>query len=139
MRFHPDIKVFGDVKFRGDCPSETAEAVTFFAKIRREYPESYGLIATHVRNEGKRNFHQVAKQKAEGMTKGAADIIIPGAPAFVCELKRRDHTQSSWQDGQQEYLIASQNSGAFACVALGYEAAYSAFIYWKDKKNLHNK
>ena len=139
MKFHPDIKVFGDIKFRGDCPSETAEAVTFFAKIRREYPDSYGLIATHVRNEGKRSFQQVAKQKAEGMTKGAADIIIPGAPTFVCELKRRDHTQSSWQDGQQEYLLAAQSAGAFSCVALGYEAAYSAFICWKDKKNLHNK
>ena len=139
MKFHPDIKVFGDIKFRGDCPSETAEAVTFFAKIRMEYPDSYGLIATHVRNEGKRSVHQVAKQKAEGMTKGAADIIIPGASTFVCELKRRDHTKSSWQDGQQEYLLAAQAVGAFACVALGYEAAYSAFIYWKDKKNLHNK
>lgn len=112
--------------------------MTFFAKIRREYPDSYGRIATHIRNEGKRSFHQVAKQKAEGMTKGAPDIIVPGNPAFVCELKRQDHTKSSWQDGQQEYLLAAQEAGAFACVALGYLAAFEAFIYWKDKKNLHS-
>ena len=137
MKFHQDIKVYGDIKYRGDCPSETAEAVTFFAKIRREYPDTYGRIATHIRNEGKRSFHQVAKQKAEGMTKGAPDIIVPGNPAFVCELKRQDHTKSSWQEGQQEYLLAAQEAGAFVCVALGYVAAFEAFIYWKDKKSLH--
>lgn len=135
MKFHSNIKVFGDIKYRGECPSEAAESVTFFAKIRREYPASYGLIATHCRNEGKRSYQQVSKQKSEGMTKGTPDIIIPGNPAFLCELKRRDHTKSSWQDGQQEYLLAAQDLGAFVCVALGYEAAYSAFIYWKDKKN----
>lgn len=135
MKFHPDIKVYGDTAYRGDCPSESAEAVTFFAKIRREYPDSYGRIATHIRNEGKRSVHQVARQKSEGMTKGAPDIVIPGCPAFICELKRKDHTKSTWQDGQQEYLLAAQQIGAFACVALGYEAAYEAFIYWKNKKS----
>jgi len=135
MKLNPNIKVFGDINFRGDCPSESAEAVTFFAKIRKQYPDSYGLIATHVRNEGKRSFQQVAKQKSEGMTKGAPDIIIPGAPSFLCELKRQDHTKSSWQDGQQEYLLAAQEAGAFVCVALGYVAAFEAFIFWKDKKN----
>jgi len=135
MKLNPNIKVFGDINFRGDCPSESAEAVTFFAKIRKQYPDSYGLIATHVRNEGKRSFQQVAKQKSEGMTKGVPDIIIPGAPSFLCELKRQDHTKSSWQDGQQEYLLAAQEAGAFVCVALGYVAAFEAFIFWKDKKN----
>ena len=61
------------------------------------------------------------------MVKGASDIIIPGGPAFVCELKRRDHTQSKWQDGQQEYLDAAQRAGAFVCIALGYKAAEEAF------------
>ena len=135
MKLNPNIKVFGDINFRGDCPSESAEAVMFFAKIRKQYPDCYGLIATHVRNEGKRSFQQVAKQKSEGMTKGVPDIIIPGAPSFLCELKRQDHTKSSWQDGQQEYLLAAQEAGAFVCVALGYVAAFEAFIFWKDKKN----
>ena len=138
MKFPNWLNVYGDIKFRGECPSETAEAVTFFAKIRREYPDSYGLIATHIRNEGKRTFHQTMKQQSEGMTKGAPDIIIPGNPTFICELKRQDHTKSKFQDGQLEYLEAAQNAGAFVCVALGYKAAYEAFIYWKDKKNLHS-
>ena len=138
MKFPNWLNIYGDISFRGDCPSETAEAVTFFAKIRREYPDSYGLIATHIRNEGKRTFQQTMKQQSEGMTKGAPDIIIPGNPTFICELKRQDHTKSKFQDGQLEYLEAAQNAGAFVCVALGYKAAYEAFICWKDKKNLHS-
>ena len=64
------------------------------------------------------------------MTKGASDIIIPGSPAFVCELKRRDHTKSRWEDGQQEYLTAAQDAGAFVCIALGADAAMEAFNDW---------
>lgn len=138
MKFHNDIQVFGDMSFRGDCPSESLEAVTFFAKLRREHPDTYGLIATHIRNEGLRTFHQAARQKSEGMTKGAPDIIIPASVAFVCELKRQDHTKSKWQDGQQEYLLEAQKQGAFACVALGYVGAYKAFNFWIEKKSLHN-
>jgi hypothetical protein len=127
MKFPPWLKVYGDTSYRGECPSETLEAITFFAQLRREYPDTYGLIATHIRNEGKRSWEQVARQKAEGMTKGAPDIIIPTRRAFVCEMKRRDHTKSKWQPMQLEYLKTAHDAGAFVCVALGYDAAYSAF------------
>ena len=137
MKFHNDIPVFGNKEFRGDCPSESAEAVTFFAKLRREHPTTYGLIATHIRNEGLRTFYQATKQKSEGMVKGAPDIIIPAAIAFVCELKRQDHTRSKWQDGQQEYLLEAQKQGAFVCIGLGYVGAYEAFNFWITKKSLH--
>jgi len=127
MKFPPWLKVYGDTSYRGECPSETLEAITFFAQLRREYPDTYGLIATHIRNEGKRSWEQVARQKAEGMTKGAPDIIIPTRRAFVCEMKRRDHMKSKWQPMQLEYLKSAHDAGAFVCVALGYDAAYSAF------------
>jgi hypothetical protein len=127
MKFPSWLKVYGDTSYRGECPSETIEAITFFAQLRREYPDTYGLIATHIRNEGKRSWEQVARQKAEGMTKGAPDIIIPTRRAFVCEMKRRDHTKSKWQPMQLEYLKSAHDAGAFVCVALGYDAAYSAF------------
>ena len=139
MKFNPSIPVYGDIKFRGDCPSETVEAVTFFAKLRREYPDSYGKIATHIRNEGKRSYQQTARQKSEGMTVGAADIFIPASPAFVCELKRQDHTKSKWQEGQEEYLLEAQKQGAFVCVALGYLAAFDAFFTWNEKKTLQRE
>jgi len=130
MRIPNWLPVYGNMEFRGQCPPESAEQVTFFARLRREYPDSYGLIAIHPRNEGKRHYAQVMTQKSEGMTPGAADIIIPGRPAFVCELKRCDHTKSAWQDGQVEYLEACRGAGAFACVALGHEAAWEAFLAW---------
>jgi hypothetical protein len=69
----------------------------------------------------------VIKEKSEGMTKGAADVIIVGNPAFVCEIKRQNHTKSQWQDGQQEFLHAAKKAGAFTCVALGADAAWGAF------------
>lgn len=127
----PDwLPVYGDMDYRNKkCPTETAEQITFFNVLRREHPE-IGKIALHIRNEGKRTVQQAIRQKAEGMVSGASDIIIPGCPAFVCELKRADHTQSRWQDGQIEYLEACKNNGAFVCVALGHKAALEAFKAW---------
>lgn len=122
MKFHPEIKVYGDTSFRGDCPKESAEQITFFNYLRKAHP-ALGRIAIHPRNEGKRTFGQAARQKAEGMTKGAADVIIPCCPPLVIEIKRRDHTKSSWEDGQIDYLLACQAAGAIVAVALGWEAA----------------
>lgn len=131
MKFNEAIPVYGDTSYRNKkCPSEALEQVTFFNRIRKLYPDTYGLLAVHIKNEGKRTAHQAMKDKAEGMTAGASDIIIPGCPSFVCEMKRRDHTLSQWQDGQQEYILAAINTGAFACVALGADAAMEAFEKW---------
>ena len=117
-----------DSGYRGNCPHETVEQVTFFSWIRREYPDTYGAIAIHPRNEGKRRHGQAAWEKAEGMTKGAADIIIPANPPFICELKRRDKTKSRIEKEQKEYLEAADRCGAFVCVAYGYEQAKAAFL-----------
>ena len=135
MKFHPKIPVYGDQKYRDVCPAENKEQVTFFARIRRMYPNTWGAIAIHPRNEGMRTHAQAAFQKAEGMVKGASDVIIPGSPSFVCEIKRRDHTKSIWQEGQQEYLLAAQSAGAFVCVALGADAAMEAFNDYLNQKN----
>ena len=138
MKIPATIPVYGDTAYRGDCPPEMVEQASFFAKLRREYPDTYGLIALHPRNEGllqAGQFHAVTKHRLEGMSKGASDIVIPGAPAFVCELKRQDHTKSKWQDGQIEYLEASQACGAFVCVALGAAAAWEAFKVWKTTRD----
>ena len=130
MIFPEWLPVFGDLDYRNKkCPVESAEQITFFNTLRREYPE-LGKIAIHPRNEGKRTMQQAQRQKAEGMTPGAADIVIPGNPAFVCELKRLDHTVCQWQPGQIEYLEAAKNNGAFVCVALGHKAALEALKVW---------
>lgn len=137
MKFPDWLTVFGDTSFRGKCPTENIEQASFFNRLRAEYPDTWGAIALHPRNEGlkeKGQFSTVLKHKAEGMTKGAADVIIPAAPSFVCEIKRRDHTLSSWQDGQESYLLAAQSAGAFACVALGAVGAWEAFEVWRSSQ-----
>ena len=126
MKIPEWLPVFGDMSYRGKCPTESAEQITFFNQIRRLEP-----TAIHPRNEGKRHYKQVAKEKAEGMTPGASDIIIPGCPTFVCELKRQDHTKSRWQPDQIEYLKLAKKNGAFVCVAFGWAAAMEAYQEWK--------
>ena len=105
--------------------------MTFFARLRRQYPDSYGIIALHPRNEGKRTHLQVAKEKSEGMTTGATDIVIPGRQTFICELKRRDHTKSKLGDEQLAFMRASGKAGAYVCIALGVDAAWEAFEDWR--------
>jgi len=134
MKIPEWLRVFGDMSFRGECPREDAELITFFNELQRLHPALYA-VAIHPDNEGLviGTGHQLhARQKAKGaVRKGAADIIIIGSPAFVCELKRRDHTLCRWQDGQLEFLQASLARGAFSCVSLGYEAALDAVREWQ--------
>lgn len=128
-----DVLIFGDCNFRGKCPLEHVEQVSIINRIRTEYPDTWGKLVLHPRNEGlkeKGQFSAVMKHAAEGMTKGASDIIIPASPSFVCEIKRCDHTQSKWQDGQIEYLQAAAAAGSFACVAFGAVGAWRAFQEW---------
>lgn len=133
MIFPEGVAVFGDLTYRDkSCPKEGAEQVTFFNQLRKHYPDTFGMTAVHTRNEGRRTMAQIQKEKAEGLTTGTPDIAIPGNPSFLCELKRQDHTESKWQPGQQEYLVASGKQGAFVCVALGWKAAMEAFEHWRD-------
>lgn len=124
MNLKHDVPIYGNITYRGKCPVESLEQITFFNKIRREYPDTWGKIATHVRNEGKKSAQQVRREKAEGMTTGASDIIVGG---FYCELKRQNHTLCKVSEAQIEYLEAINNLGYFGCIALGYEAAFEAF------------
>lgn len=130
------VPIYGDVKWRGKCHKESVEQSSFFNRLRREYPDTWGILAVHPRNEAQLRggqFHAIIKHKAEGLSPGASDIIIPGSPTFVCEMKRRDITLSKWQEGQREYLAAAQNTGSFACVALGAESAWKAFEDWLEE------
>ena len=137
MKIPEWLPVYGGLSFRGECPKEDAELITFFDELKRHHPELY-VVAIHPDNESKitgTGFNAHSRQKAKGATrKGAADILIVGCPTFVCELKRQDHTKSRWQNGQLEFLEASQNNGAFVCVALGYKAALRALDDWLNKQ-----
>lgn len=126
----PDyIQVFGDVNYRGDCATETAELIGFFKLLEKEFP-SLHAIATHIRNEGKRSKFQGYKQQQEGMNTGASDIIIPCSPPIVIELKRRDHTLSTISAKQVSYLSSAHVLGGYAVVALGAIGAMEAVRTW---------
>lgn len=128
MKFPDWLRVYGDLNFRGDCATESVEQSTFFNSLDPELKN----ISLHIRNESKRNYRQMSKIRMQGgFIKGAADIVIPGRPTFVAELKRKDHTKSKWQDGQIEYLLACKRQGAFVCVCLGWEAAMEAVNEWR--------
>ena len=134
IKAYPGITLFGNQKFRDKkCPKESVEQITFVNAIRAQYPDSFGLILIHPENEGRLingQFSAVSKSKAMGMAKGASDIIIPGNPAFVCEIKRIDRTLSDITQEQLDYLYAAKTAGAFVCIALGHEAAMDAFNQW---------
>lgn len=122
------LRVYGDQSFRGKCAAESVEQVSAMNQIRKRWPDTLGAIVIHPRNEGKYLAQQIRRFKAEGMTSGASDIIIPGSPAFVCELKRKDHTKSRWQEGQLDYLKAAHDCGAFTCVAFGAKGVIDAIL-----------
>lgn len=144
VKAYPGIPLYGDSKYRNKkCPQEEIEQVTFVNSIRAQYPDSYGLILVHPENEGKLingQFTRITRSRAMGMTKGAADIIVPGMPSFVCEIKRQDRTLSDLSQEQYDYLKAACSAGSFVCIALGHEAAENAFRDWLklQVKNPHH-
>lgn len=130
MKFPGWLPVYGDQNYRGPCPLEAAEQATLINWLRRTYPDSVGRLVVHAANAGKRSHRQAAHAISQGLTRGAPDIIIPGKPTLLLEIKRQDHTQSRWQPGQLDYLQAAQRLGAYVCVALGHAAAIEATLEW---------
>ena len=126
------IPIYGDLEFRGKCPTETAEQISFLSLLRRDFPE-LAEIAVHIRNEGKRTKRQGAQQKMEGMNTGASDIVIPCEPPILIELKKHDHTASKTSSDQVKYLFRARKLGAFACYALGAAGAMEAVRAWHTK------
>lgn len=127
MRFPGWLLVYGDRDYRGPCRPEENEQQDFFSWLKLWHPDFFA-IAIHPKNEGKKSWGEIRKDKAMGsLNRGASDIVIPCSPAFVCEIKRADHTESRWKSGQIEYLQAASDLGSFACVALGAAGAKEAF------------
>lgn len=131
MKIPPQIPIYG-LPIKGCKITEAAHQGTFFNILRRDYPE-YGAIAIHIKNEGKRTQQQIEKDKAQGLVTGASDIIIPGKPAFVCEMKSQSKTAKISKE-QIDYLLAAQLKGAFVCVALGHQAAIKALLEWESMR-----
>lgn len=117
--------------YRGPCPKERVEQISIVNRIRQEYPDTWGRLIVHIRNEDEGATAQAMKRrKLEGLTTGAADLFIPGRPSLTMEMKRLDPTKSTLSDDQTKYLVAAQAAGAYACVAFGAQAAWDAFQHW---------
>ena len=129
MKFPQWLRIYGNIDYRGKAWPEASEQITFFAELRRRYPD-LARIAIHPRNEGKRTMGQAILHKLEGLTPGASDIIIPGSMTFVCEMKRLNPALCRWEPHQLGYLKDCFDKGAFACVALGHTAALDAVDDW---------
>ena len=92
--------------------------------VSSEFIRKLWSIAIHPKNEGRRTAQQANRDRATGsLNKGASDVIIPCCTPIIIEMKRQDHTMSSWEDEQQEYLESAQTLGSRVCVALGWRAA----------------
>lgn len=132
MKFDSWLLVFGDLHFRGDCFEEEKEQIIFFDWLKLNHAD-YARLLIHPKIEGKRSFFMQMKDRKTGaMNKGVSDIVIPCSPAFICEIKRKNHIKSKWQDGQKEFLSMAKNKGSFVCVALGADAAKEAFNYYLE-------
>lgn len=132
MKISSEIKVYGDINYRGTCAKEDSEVQTIVNQVRKRYPH---LLFTHIKNEGKRTKAQMDFDKSMGLLGGVSDLVFFGNPMMVIEVKRKDHTLSKWQPYQQEFLIETQKQGVFSCVVLGWEAGIEAVEDWlKIKK-----
>jgi len=129
MKIPEAIPVYGTA-IKGCKITEAYHMVTFFNTLRINYPNTYGAIAVHIRNESKRTQQQIMRHRIEGLVKGCSDIIIPGNPSFVCEMKSRSLT-SRISSEQILYLMSAKECGSFVCIALGHDAAMEAFNDWR--------
>lgn len=130
------IEVVGDITFRGKCAVEDADLITFRNELERLYPQ-YAAVMLHPKNEGARYGWQADADKMKGaLNTGASDIIVPGFPTLVIELKRQDRTLSDITVNQLEYLQACQQNGCWCCVALGWRAALEFVHQWHEENYL---
>lgn len=135
------IEIVGDADFRGKCKAEDSELAQFFTDVRYNYPEYYDLIfhpEMEFNPQGGSSYAYHAKSKAKGRLDSVADIIcLPishGSPAFVCELKRLDFSQSVKSSKDKAHFLkqlarleSQKRHGAIAFVALGCDNAYKEF------------
>lgn len=115
-----------DSGYRGDCPKESSEQKHLVKEIRSRFPKTIGKVLFHVENEGKRGYGQANYARQQGQTKGASDLIIPGNPSCVIELKRRNKSLSKVSKEQHDFLVATHELGAFACLCYGAAEALKA-------------
>jgi hypothetical protein len=124
------LPVYGDRSFKGKCPREAEDQMSFFSWLECELPE-FARLTFHPKVEGRRTPAQATIDRKMGaMKKGVVDVIAIGSPMLVMEIKRKDEKLSEWRDGQLKFLEESKNAGAVVAVVFGLEAAKEAYADW---------
>lgn len=124
------LPFFGDRSFRGKCPREAEDQMSFFSWLEHELPE-YARLTIHPKVEGRRTPAQATIDRKMGsMKKGVVDVIAIGSPMLVMEIKRKNESLSEWKDGQLRFLEESKKAGAVVAVVFGLEAAKEAYLDW---------
>ena len=138
----PDgVMLFGDPDYRGECPAEDSDLISFVAWLKYNWPELESCII-HTPNEGGLPVQARMQQKKKGVLFRCPDIIVMTVPAFCMELKRRNPAKSLARaedrkrfSEQVDVLASMQKQGNFSCAALGIDAAREAwkyFLAWRD-------
>ena len=122
------LPVFSDLPKATTNPAEDYVLSSLISRIRTLYPDTYGLVAFHVKNESKRTQGQIKADKIKGLTKGVSDLIVIGNPTLCMEIKKDNSCR--FESGQLEFLQQAQKGGAFVCLAIGYDGAKAAFEHW---------
>lgn len=115
-------------------PLEHVEQQQLVTHSKYQWPNESKLML-HPANEGDVSVQYRSKLKKGGLLKGASDWIIlhPAGdhPYMVLELKRANKKQASTiSNEQKEFLLATENVEAFACVAYGFEAGIAAMQFY---------
>lgn len=119
-------------EFTKKVPSESIEQITFFNQLRKHYPE-LSKIAIHIKNEGKKSIGEAMKDKAEGLVSGAPDIMIPGSPTLMIEMKKQSKSARVSQN-QKDYMNNAVANGAMCFVCYGWEMAWVALEKWIQRR-----
>lgn len=112
-----------------DCRREWNEQVDTVAWIREWYPSDAALMF-HPANEADIPPQYRQDQIKAGLLSGVADLIFMGGQGGCIEMKRCMWSSRATPE-QRRFLEGAANSGRFAAVANGADAAKIAFLEMK--------
>ena len=132
------VRLFCDVKFRGECNKEDSDLISFVAWWKYNNP-LFHLHIMHVANEPINKVQGYVKNKKKGVLTGASDVYVflpmNGFCGFIMECKRKNPAESlksaelkAHFELQKTILNGYGEQGYFACAAFGFEQMKGAWL-----------
>lgn len=122
-----------DSGYRGDCPKEETDQISYGLWMQHRFPD---VLWFHVPNEtGTRSGPQfVEKRRRMGVRSGVSDnVILTHGINHKCaliELKRRDKTKSKVSKSQTDVLEEAIVECHFGAIAYGLEEIKKATLFY---------